>query len=464
MNLDLNALHYVFLVFTILILVVMIRRRDTTFVSILGIFLIALVATNSISTGLMTIFNSFIFAITELLGTILIISVIVGMSTILKESGISEVIIGPFGKLVKTPTLAYWVIGILMMIISFFFWPSPAVALIGAVMLPIAIKAGLPALGVAMAMNLFGHGIALSGDYIIQGAPRLTSDAAGIPIGDVMSASIPLVIVMGVVTTVLAFIFLKRDMKNGNLSVKDGDHKQVEEDSELKNILSPRTKKVLAILIPLLFLLNVVIMLTLNLQGGDATALIGGTAIFTLILISMLVHKKDSLEEITKYLVKGLKFGFEIFGPIIPIAAFFYLGDEGFLHVIGDYLPQASEGIVNDLGLALANAVPVNKAVGAVTLTGVGAITGLDGSGFSGISLAGSVARLFGVAIGSGIATLTALGQIAAIWVGGGTLIPWSVIPAAAICGVDPFDLTRRNFKPVVIGLVITTIVGMFLI
>ena len=95
MNLDLNALHYVFLVFTILILVVMIRRRDTTFVSILGIFLIALVATNSISTGLMTIFNSFIFAITELLGTILIISVIVGMSTILKESGISEVMIGP---------------------------------------------------------------------------------------------------------------------------------------------------------------------------------------------------------------------------------------------------------------------------------------------------------------------------------------------------------------------------------
>ena len=464
MNVELNLLHYIFMIFTLLILVVMIRKRDTTLVCVLGIFLLGLVATSSLSAGIMTVFNSFIYAIVQLMGTILIISVIVAMSTILMKTGINEIMVSPFTKLIKTPTLAYWVIGILMMIISFFFWPSPAVALIGAVMLPIAIKAGLPALGVAMAMNLFGHGIALSGDYIIQGAPRLTSDAAGIPIGDVMSASIPLVIVMGVVTTVLAFIFLKRDMKNGNLSVKDGDHKQVEEDSELKNILSPRTKKVLAILIPLLFLLNVVIMLTLNLQGGDATALIGGTAIFTLILISMLVHKKDSLEEITKYLVKGLKFGFEIFGPIIPIAAFFYLGDEGFLHVIGDYLPQASEGIVNDLGLALANAVPVNKAVGAVTLTGVGAITGLDGSGFSGISLAGSVARLFGVAIGSGIATLTALGQIAAIWVGGGTLIPWSVIPAAAICGVDPFDLTRRNFKPVVIGLVITTIVGMFLI
>ena len=170
------------------------------------------------------------------------------------------------------------------------------------------------------------------------------------------------------------------------------------------------------------------------------------------------------MEEITKYLVKGLKFGFEIFGPVIPIAAFFYLGDEGFIKVIGEFLPQNSQGLVNDLGIALANAVPLNRAIGAVTLTSVGAITGLDGSGFSGISLAGSVAKLFGSALGRGVSTLTALGQIAAIWVGGGTLIPWAVIPAAAICGVDPFELTRRNFKPVVIGLVITTIAGIFLI
>ena len=140
------------------------------------------------------------------------------------------------------------------------------------------------------------------------------------------------------------------------------------------------------------------------------------------------------------------------------------MGDSGFLSVVGEYLPQGSEGLVNDLGLALANAVPLNSTVGAVTLTTVGAITGLDGSGFSGISLAGSVARLFGIALGGGVATLTALGQVAAIWVGGGTLIPWAVIPVAAICGVDPFELTRRNFKPVVIGLVVTTVVSMFLI
>ncbi|MCG0040864.1 hypothetical protein LV454_28120, partial [Escherichia coli] len=66
--------------------------------------------------------------------------------------------------------------------------------------------------------------------------------------------------------------------------------------------------------------------------------------------------------------------------------------------------------------------------------------------------------------LGSGAATLTDLGQIAAIWVGGGTLIPWALIPAAAICGVSPFELARRNLKPVAIGLVVTTIVAMFLV
>ncbi|KDE48871.1 hypothetical protein DI43_01710 [Geobacillus sp. CAMR12739] len=84
--------------------------------------------------------------------------------------------------------------------------------------MPAAVRVGLPALGVAMAMNLFGHGIALSGDFIIQGAPKLTADAAGLPVGDVIAASVPLVFVMGAVTTVTAFYLLRRDMKRGRLA------------------------------------------------------------------------------------------------------------------------------------------------------------------------------------------------------------------------------------------------------
>ncbi|MFP3510283.1 hypothetical protein SB775_11605 [Peribacillus sp. SIMBA_075] len=463
MEMELTALHWIYVVFIALIIGFMVKRRDTTLICIIGIFLLVLVATGSLASSISGIFNSFIFAITELMPTILIISIIVAMSTVLTNSGINDVMIAPFAKFIKNPTLAFWIIGIVMMIISWFFWPSPAVALLGAVLLPVALRAGLPALGVAMAMNLFGHGIALSGDFIIQAAPKLTADAASIPVGDVIAASIPLVITMGVVTTLSAFILLKRDMKLGRIKAADNEG-IVQDQTFSEDLLTLAQKKFFAVFIPIAFLLDVVALSILKLQGGDATALVGGTAVFILLILSLVAHKQQGLEKSTAYLIQGFQFGFKVFGPVIPIAAFFYLGDSGFNQIIGAYLPKTSLGIVNDLGAALAASVPLTKEIAAVTLTGIGAITGLDGSGFSGISLAGSVAKLFGTAIGGGTATLTALGQITAIWVGGGTLIPWALIPAAAICNVSPFELARRNLLPVTIGLVVTTIVAMIII
>lgn len=464
MIVELTALHWIYVVFIALIIGFMVMRRDTSLVCIVGIFLLGITATGSLSSSVSSIFNSFAYAITELLSTILVISIIVAMSKTLTTTGINDVMIAPFTKLIRNPTLAYWTIGILMMVISWFFWPSPAVALLGAVLLPVAIRAGLPALGVAMAMNLFGHGIALSGDFVIQAAPKLTADAAGLPINEVINASIPLVFVMGFVTTIVAFYFLKKDMKRGVLEVTPIMAEAVSSNSDAPSLLSKAQKRFFAILVPVLFAIDVAAMFILNLQGGDATALIGGTSIIILIIITLVSHRNKGLEKTTEYLIEGFQFGFKVFGPVIPIAAFFYLGDAGFTKIIGDFLPKGSQGIVNDLGIALANIVPLSKAVGAVTLTTVGAITGLDGSGFSGISLAGSVANLFAIAIGKGAATLTALGQIAAIWVGGGTLVPWALIPAAAICNVDPFELARRNLVPVLIGLSVTTIVAIFLI
>lgn len=464
MGIELTALHWIYVLFIVLIIGFMVFKRDTALICIIGIFLIAITANGSLSSSISSIFNSFIYAITELLPTILIISIIIAMSRTLTVTGINDVMISPFAKLIRTPALAYWVIGILMMMISWFFWPSPAVALMGAVLLPVALRVGLPALGVAMAMNLFGHGIALSGDYIIQAAPKLTADAAGLPVGSVIEASIPLVIIMGTVTTITAFFFLKKDMKNGKLHRDMTSGPAALNTSADPSLLSFRQKRFFAFLIPLLFAADVAAMLMLDLQGGDATALVGGTSIIILLFITITGHKGKGLEKTTGYLIDGFQFGFKVFGPVIPIAAFFYLGDAGFSKIIGEYLPKGSNGIVNDLGAALASAVPLSKEIGAVTLTTVGAITGLDGSGFSGISLAGSVAAIFSTAIGSGAETLTALGQISAIWVGGGTLIPWALIPAAAICNVDPFELARRNLAPVAIGLAVTTIAAMFFI
>lgn len=462
--LTLTSLHYIYLIFIIVIILAMVKKKDISLLCIVGIFILGLAGTGSIYKSLMGVFNSFIYATKELMPTIFIISIISAMSNTLMDSGINDEMISPFKGIIKNYWIAYWVIGIVMMVLSWFFWPSPAVALIGALFLPIAKKAGLPAMGVAISMNLFGHGIALSSDYIIEAAPKLTADAAGIPVTDVLSASVPLVITMGIVTTTAAFYFLRKDIKAGVI-YNEYEIEGTTDKSELPMLISSKKlRRILALLIVVLFALDIFIMYVAKLQGGDATALIGGTAIFILSLVSVIIYKENSLEKITDNLVNGLQFGFKIFGVVIPIAAFFYLGDSAFTEIFGKILPEGSNGIVNDLGVALANTVPINSIVSATTLTVVGAITGLDGSGFSGISLVGSIAKIFSTAIGGGVATLTALGQIAGIWIGGGTVIPWALIPVAAICRVNAFELAKKNLKPVVIGLVVTTIVAMFII
>jgi hypothetical protein len=59
---------------------------------------------------------------------------------------------------------------------------------------------------------------------------------------------------------------------------------------------------------------------------------------------------------------------------------------------------------------------------------------------------------------------LAALGQYFAVCVGGGTIIPWAVIPAAAITGTDPVEIARRNLWPTLLGFVGVVIVAIFML
>ncbi|MCY7790089.1 hypothetical protein [Bacillus haynesii] len=458
MEIELTSVHFLYLGFIAAILAFMLLRLDTTFISLAGVFFISLAATDSVIASVMGLFNSLIYAAGELLPTIFIICFTVSMSELLTKTGVNEAMVTPIAKWMKGPVLAYWITGALMFIISSFFWPSPAVALIGAVLLPAALKAGLSPMAVACAMNLFGHGFALSGDYIIQAAPKLTGDAAGLSVADVMSASVPLVLIMGFSTTAAAFFMLRKE--KGNRAAANSEQQQ----SEPEWLLPPAPRKWLALMIPVIFLGDIAAMLILELQGDEATALVGGTAVFVMILIHFIVHKHRGLEKITGYFIRGFQFGFKVFAPVIPIAAFFYLGDAGFEKVLTAEMTGFSNRIVQDLGSAFAHSVPLSPEIAAVALTVTGAVTGLDGSGFSGISLAGSAASMFAAAVDGNPAVLTALGQISAIWVGGGTLVPWALIPVAAICKVDPFDLARKNFIPVAAGLTVTTIAAIFLL
>ena len=217
-----------------------------------------------------------------------------------------------------------------------------------------------------------------------------------------------------------------------------------------------------AVMTPLAFVLNIIIMYKYQLRGGDATALVGGTAVLIMCFVAIVQHNPvNCLEKITDYIKEGFVFGIRIFAPVIVIGAFFFLGSEGMAKSI---LGPDATGLLSDFGLFLANNVTLSKIPVALIQMVTGAITGLDGSGFSGLPLVGSLANTFSLAVDINKEVLTAMGQLTTIWVGGGTIIPWAIIPVAAICNVNPLDLAKRNIVPVFIGFIAMFIVSLFLL
>ncbi|HBF7900238.1 hypothetical protein KLL36_18150 [Clostridioides difficile] len=455
----LTGAHYIYILFMVIILITMIMKKDTIVPCILGVFFMGLFFEKNIFGAITAVFNSFIISLNELGPIILIIAIMVALSKALEANNAIQYMVRPFSRVIKNSNTAFFVTGFVMLVLSWFFWPTPAVALVGAVFLPVAMRAGLPAIGVAVALNLFGHGLALSTDFVIQGAPSITAGAAGVAVSYVINDGMILFWVMGIVTISMAFYTLKRDINKGMFreELKGFESEEVEEFNG--------KSKIATILVALGFLADIIAMYVFDLKGGDASALLGGTAVFLIIIINVINFGKDSLENVCENIIDGFVFGIKIFGAIIPIAAFFYMGEVAPLTgVFGKVLAPGSQGLLSDIGIALSQTIPLNKVAVSGIETVVGAITGLDGSGFSGISLVGSLASVFGTAINASVGALAALGQISGIWVGGGCLVPWGLISAAAICGVSPIELAKRNFIPVITGLIVTTIVAMFII
>ncbi len=459
MTVTITAAHWLFLFWVLVIIVVMGFRKDPLVPCIIGLLSVGWAVKQSVVGSLTTVYNALIVAGNEFWGIIVVISLIVALSKLLSETGADFLVMSPAAKLMVNPDIAFWVMGLSMMIASWFFWPSPATALIGAIMFPVAIRAGLPAMGAAMAMNLFGHGIGLSTDYVIQGAPTITAKAAGFADpGPVISASIPLALTMGLVTTIAAYIIIKKDMKkNPEIAQKERETLMAKEVKREINWVS----HFLAWVTPLAFLADVAAMWILQLRGGDATALLGATALLVLSVGSVLKFKAEGFEKVTEYIRDGFMFGIKIFAPVIIIGGFFFLGKGDLAKSILD--AKEATGFLEDFGVALSQTIPLNKVFVALVSLATGIVVGLDGSGFSPLPLVGSVAATLGTAIQADKATLAALGQIAGVWTGGGTIIPWGLIPVAAITGVNPIELARRNFFPVVLGFIATTIVAIML-
>lgn len=451
----LTSLHIAYIVITVAVLAALLLKKEIVLPCALGILIIGYLYKGSLIGAVQTLNNAIIHSCIELLSIIVVIALVVAMSHAMIAVGADQMLMRPVGRIIRTRNTAFWAIGLAMLIVSWLIWPSPAVALIGALLLPVASRVGLPAIWAAVAMNLFGHGAGLSSDFFIQGAPDITATAAGVDTVTVMRASLPLWAVMCITTFAVAFFLMHRDLKqNPSLAT-------VELHDFSRTIERPRLAITIAVLIPAALLFDVGLMVRFGITGGDATALVAGTALILMSITTIADHGvKNALEIATDHLRDGFIFAIKIFAPVIVIAGFFFLGSESFAQTV---LGPDARGLLSDIGLWLAEHVPLSRASIAVLETAVGAITGLDGSGFSGLPLCGALAQTFAATGSVDVATLAALGQISTVWVGGGTIIPWGCVPVAAICGIKAADLAKKNLIPVVCGLAATTIAAIIL-
>jgi hypothetical protein len=200
-------------------------------------------------------------------------------------------------------------------------------------------------------------------------------------------------------------------------------------------------------------------------SGGDAAGLVGGTAAVLLLFATLTVDGREALETTAEHVVDGLVFAFKAMGVVIPIAGFFFIGNSDFAaRIMGLGEDETAPGFLFDLVSSVQDIIPDVPIVMGLGILLIGMATGLDGSGFSGLPLTGSLSGALGPAAGVDPETLAAIGQMGAIWCGGGTLIAWSsLLAVAGFARVSVLELVRQLFIPVMAGLLISTVVGVLI-
>lgn len=455
---SIGLIHYVYLIMVFLIIIMICFKKDITLPCIIGIAIIGYIFSGNVLKTLQIVFMAILVSGRQFIEIMIIIALVYSMSKALREIGVDELMLRPISKLIKSRNMAFFVLGFTMLIFSWFIWPSPAAVFVGAIMLPVAIKAGLPRIWSAVAMSIFGSGIALSSDFFIQAAPSLTSKTAGISNSfDLIRASFPLWMAMSLTTVLITFLIMRKDLKV-NFQVKN--------DQEIKsNIISkniPLSHRFISIVIPIIFIGDIILMYIYKIKGTDAAALIGGTAIMTMSASNIIVFGfRDALQKSSAYIKDGFMFSIKVFAPVIIIAAFFFLGSK---ETASSILGVETNGLLTQIGMYLAYKFTLTKISAVIIQSLISGMLGVGGSGFSGLPLIGTLSQVFSLAIPINKEGLAALGQIITIWVGGGTIVPWSVVSVAAICEVEPLELVSKSIIPVLTGFFIMIITAIFIL
>ena len=509
-HVTITAAHWVYLAGVMAVVLTMVLRANVVVPSIVATFAVALVWTHSPVGALGSIFNASFVAAKELFNIFLVIALITSLLNALKSLRSDVLMVQPFRTVMTNGHTAFFVLSAVTYVISLFFWPTPAVPLVSAVLLPAAIVAGLPPLAGAMAIAIAGQGMALSSDYVIGVAPGISAKAAGAAVSAaaVADRALMLSLITGGVALLLAYLSIRKRIRPGSEALlvrwqnqsSDGELERLEAtgtfdkaeiarstgasyeeplavDTEIRAHLPPIDKrragwsKLFAILTPFGFAAVIAVMILPKLgagggflpelKGGDAAALVGGMGAALMILATLAAEgPRRSLDVCADHITDGFVFAFKAMGSVLPIAGFFFMGAGGDLAagVLNVPVAEAPPLLFNLIEAAQAW-IPHNHVLVAFAVLMVGMITGVDGSGFAGLPLTGSLAGALGPTVRFDVATLSAIGQMGAVWTGGGTLIAWSsLIAVAGFARVSVLATVRALLLPVLAGLFASTV------
>ncbi|MFZ5872189.1 MAG: permease, partial [Actinomycetota bacterium] len=207
---DITAAHWVYLLGLASLIVVMALRKNVVVPAVAATFVTALVFTGSVTTGLSSVFRASLTAAAELFSIFLIIALITALLTAMRAIGAERRMVAPFRRLMVNGPVAYVVLFVVTYVFSLFFWPTPTLALIAAILLPAAIRAGLSPMGGAIAIALSGQGMSLASDYVIGVAPSLSASGAGVPAGMIADRALVLSWIVGGVAMVMSYLLTVR--------------------------------------------------------------------------------------------------------------------------------------------------------------------------------------------------------------------------------------------------------------
>lgn len=503
-----GAAHWVYLAGVAAIVTTMILRANVVVPSIAATFLVTLAWTQSPVTALGSIFNASFTAAKELFNIFLVIALMTALLNALKTLRSDIRMVEPFRAVMKNGHTAFFVLAAITYVISLFFWPTPAVPLVSAVLLPAAIAAGLPPIAGALAIAIAGQGMALSSDYVIGVAPGISAKAAGAAVSAAVVADRALVLslITGCIALLLAYLSIRKFiippsnalLERWQSQSANGTLKEIEAEGtfdkaeiarateqeplvsgaairrELSKLEQSRIKwsKFFAIATPIAFG-GVIVLMVLSklgyghdLKGGDAAALVGGVAAALMICASFAADStRKALDASADHVTEGFVFAFRAMGSVLPIAGFFFMAAGGDLAAsILNVPPAQAPSLLFELIQAAQGWIPNNHFLVAFGVLLVGMITGIDGSGFAGLPLTGSLSGALAPAAGLSPATLAAVGQMGAVWTGGGTLIAWSsLIAVAGFARVPVFQIVQACLLPVLTGLFVSTICAVFI-